>query len=297
MQNQDKIYNTYSPFIVDKNCNKLNKVYTDNYNNERKLHKKRIKEIEKSLTIKPREVWANYNNKIKKEIDIYTKELETIVKSRKYIYDKLLYYKSDLKKYSNIDFESIVKTKSLNRLSFLKVDSKFKDIDNFKFNWKLFIPINRQYFKVKNKIEILNKRLLPFKHWIKIIKKFNKRIVDLIIQEGYEFHLGHGLDYIRIQKRIRNNPEINNPASYQKRKKIISEGKIPYNKKTAPNGERWKVYRTERYKYVWYWSKKSINVKNSFYYTFKPTGGKKGMICSLYKFINENPNHTIKYKY
>tara|TARA_R110002096_G_scaffold517_12_gene3083 strand:- start:7149 stop:8042 length:894 start_codon:yes stop_codon:yes gene_type:complete len=297
MQHQDNIYNKFNPFNVNNNLNKLNNIYTDNYNNERKLHKKKIKEIEKKLTIKPREIWANYNTKLKKEISKEEKELEIIVKSRDYIYSKLLYHKADLDNFSNINFDSVINTKNLNRLSFIKVHNCFNDVDNFKFNWKLFIPINRQYFKVKSKIELLNRRLLPFKHWIKVIKKFNENIVNLIIREGYEFHLGYGLDYIRIKKKIRNNPEINNPASYQKRKKIIKEGKIPYNEKTAPNGEKWRIYRTERYKYQWYWSKKSINVKNSFYYTFKPTGGKKGMICSLYNFINENPNHTIKYKY
>ena len=297
MQNQDNIYNEFNPFVVSNNINNTNVIYTNNYNIQRKLYKKEIKEIEKKLTIKPRELWTKYNIKLKKEIKKLESDLEIIVKSRDYIYNKLLYLKADLDNFSNINFNSVINTKSLNRLSFLKVDDAFNDIDNFKFNWRLFIPVNRQYFKVVNKIITLNKRLLPFKHWIKIIKKFNKKVIDLIIKEGYEFHLGYGLDYIRIKKRIRNNPEINNPASYQKRKKIIAEGKIPYNEETAPNGEKWKVYRIERYKYVWYWSKKSINVKNSYYYTFKPTGGKKGMICSLYNFINENPNHTIKYKY
>ena len=297
MQNQDNIYNEFNPFVVSNNINNTNVIYTNNYNIQRKLYKKEIKEIEKKLTIKPRELWTKYNIKLKKEINKLESDLEIIVKSRDYIYNKLLYHKADLDNFSNINFNSVINTKSLNRLSFLKVDDAFNDIDNFKFNWRLFIPVNRQYFKVVNKIITLNKRLLPFKHWIKIIKKFNKKVIDLIIKEGYEFHLGYGLDYIRIKKRIRNNPEINNPASYQKRKKIIAEGKIPYNEETAPNGEKWKVYRIERYKYVWYWSKKSINVKNSYYYTFKPTGGKKGMICSLYNFINENPNHTIKYKY
>jgi len=297
MQNQDNIYNEFNPFVVSNNINNTNVIYTNNYNIQRKLYKKEIKEIEKKLTIKPRELWTKYNIKLKKEIKKLESDLEIIVKSRDYIYNKLLYHKADLDNFSNINFNSVINTKSLNRLSFLKVDDAFNDIDNFKFNWRLFIPVNRQYFKVVNKIITLNKRLLPFKHWIKIIKKFNKKVIDLIIKEGYEFHLGYGLDYIRIKKRIRNNPEINNPASYQKRKKIIAEGKIPYNEETAPNGEKWKVYRIERYKYVWYWSKKSINVKNSYYYTFKPTGGKKGMICSLYNFINENPNHTIKYKY
>ena len=42
-------------------------------------------------------------------------------------------------------------------------------------------------------------------------------------KEGYEFHLGYGLDYIRIKKRIRNNPEINNPASYQKRNDVYRQ--------------------------------------------------------------------------
>ena len=172
MQNQDNIYNEFNPFVVSNNINNTNVIYTNNYNIQRKLYKKEIKDIEKKLTIKPRELWTKYNIKLKKEIKKLESDLEIIVKSRDYIYNKLLYHKADLDNFSNINFNSVINTKRLNRLSFLKVDDACNDIDNFKFNWRLFIPVNRQYFKVVNKIITLNKRLLPFKHWIKIIKKF-----------------------------------------------------------------------------------------------------------------------------
>ena len=58
MQNQDNIYNEFNPFVVSNNINNTNVIYTNNYNIQRKLYKKEIKEIEKKLTIKPRELWT-----------------------------------------------------------------------------------------------------------------------------------------------------------------------------------------------------------------------------------------------
>lgn len=296
MKNQDKFFQQFKPFAkLDKKGQSLN--YSKEYNEQKKAYKKVTKTIEEKLTIKPREQWHLYTKKVKDEIKLINDELKTINKNRNYLYAKLIKFKDDVQEYGSIDFASVIDTINLNKLNNFKIDKKDFDLIKFIINWKAFIVINRKFHKNKKRLVVLNRRILPFEIWIKVIKKFNAALVKEIVEEGYEFFLGHGLTSIRIKRRIRENPEINNPASYQKRKQIIAEGKIPYNKDTAPNGERWRVYRTERYKFRWYWSKKSVSVKNAYYYTFQPTGGKKGMILYLYNFINNNPNHTIKYKY
>jgi len=297
MQNKDKFFKQFTPFKKPDKKKKEEVIYTAEYNAQRKAHKKAAKQIEEKLTIKPREQWAMYNLSVQKEIKVIELKLKTINKSRNYLYAKLIKYKNAVNDFSHTSFNSVVNTINLSKLNNFKASDLFLNQDKFIINWRAYIIINRQFHKFKKRLIVLNRRLLSFETWIKIVKKFNKNIVKEIVEEGYEFFMGHGLASIRIQRRIRENPEINNPASYQRRKEIIAEGKIPYNKDTAPDGIKWRVYRTERYKFAWYWAKKSVNVKNAYYYTFQPTGGKKGMILYLYNFINENPNHTIKYKY
>jgi hypothetical protein len=288
MKNQDK----FKPFEKQER-----KYYSKEYNKQRTAHRKAAKKVENKLTIKVREQHALFTEKVKKQLAIAEEELKVVHRSRNYLYAKLLKHKEIINTKANLSFNEIVSALNNVKVDKLEVASEDFDLGKFLVNWKTYIVINRKFRKTTDTIKSLKRRILKFEDWLQIVKKFNKAIVKEIVEQGYEFHMGHGLTSIRILRRIRENPQIDNPASYQKRKEIVAAGLTPYHKINAPDGVKWRVYRTERYKFVWYWSKKAVSVKNAYYYKYTPTGGKKGQILYLYNFINENPGHTIKYKY
>lgn len=297
METQDDFFKDFKPFVVPVKKAGTTKVYSAKYNEERKAHKKAAKEVEKDLTLRPKDLWNKFNAQLDKTISDLEISLKTILMSKSYLYTQLRKHEDAINDFSNMSFDSIISSSRLSTLSFFKHKEGFIHLENFKIAWQAYLIVNQRFLNIKKKIATCNRRKVPYKVWFRVIKQFNTRISKAIIEEGYELHMGYGLTYIRIQKRIRKNPEIDNPASFQKRKEIVARGGIPYNEKTHPDGEKWRCYRTDRYKYEWYWSKKAISVKNAYYYTFFPTTGKIGNVKALYEFIEANPNHTIKYKY
>ena len=296
-ETQDDFFQGFKPFVVPVKKAGTTKVYSAEYNKERKAHKRAAKEVEKDLTWQPKDLWNKFNDQLNKTISELETSLKTILQSKNYLYTQLRKHENSINDFSNMSFFSVINSSNPGTLSFFKHKESFANLENFKIAWQGYLIVNQRFYTIKDKINTCKRRQVPYKVWFRIIKQFNTSISKAIIEDGYELHMGYGLTLIRIQRRIRNNPEIDNPASFQKRKAIVARGEIPYNEKTHPEGEKWRCYRTDRYKFEWYWSKKAISVKNAYYYTFFPTTGKIGNVKALYEYIEANPNHTIKYKY
>lgn len=300
MQNQDNtddnIFAHFTAFLPSPK-KEGKRVYTEQYNKERKAHKQLAKEVEKRLTIRPREMHEMYILKLKNESERLKELLRKVQTSKNYVYLKLIKFKDEIESKTNFPFDTVVNTNNLSTLSLIAIEKDFENLDNFKFTWKSLVIANKRFKNISAAIEDNKRRTIPFALWYKVIKSFNEKVVDEMLINAYDFDMGAGLCSLRVRKVVREKLEINNPASFQNHKEIIARGGTPHNPDTAPDGEEWRVYYDSRYKYEWYWRKKSVAIKNKYYYTFQPTAGVAGIIKLLYDYIENNPKQVFKYDF
>lgn len=127
-----------------------------------------------------------------------------------------------------------------------------------------------------------------------IITIFNNSMVDEVLK-GYQFIPFSKLGQLEIKKIDRSTyNNINWKASNELKAQLIEEGKVPYNKETAPNGVFWHVYYTDPHYFRWNWfrNKKARFTKNIMSYKFKPTDQNKKR-CS--KEIDNNVLAELEY--
>jgi hypothetical protein len=113
----------------------------------------------------------------------------------------------------------------------------------------------------------LNKR-----EYSKILGQFNAMVVEHILLEGLTFQLGFNLGNLLIQRREPVRQPINWPASNALKAELIAEGKKLWDKKTG-TGEKWLVYRDEKWLLGYYWERHFCRVKNKRFYRYKATRG------------------------
>ena len=129
-----------------------------------------------------------------------------------------------------------------------------------------------------------------------ILEKLFKKLAKKIIH-GYKFTIGHGLgliEVIKIKRKFHTNKDgvpkvaIDWGPSNKRKAELISEGRIPYNKKTAPDGVKWLIFHTALSYCRWKWYKKSYHmIPNMTTYSFKPTHTNKREL-SRYTKAQEN---------
>lgn len=158
------------------------------------------------------------------------------------------------------------------------------------------LETNKQYrLKEIYKIAIDN-NLLPknieYKDFYYIVRDFNKSVSNKIINDHYKFAFGLGL--IEVLRTNRKGKSIDWHTSKQLKQALIDSGKTPFNKETAPEGEKWFVYFEGKDYFKWHWFKdKGCDfVKNVKYYVFKPMADN---IKKVGKAVKENPFADLDY--
>lgn len=110
---------------------------------------------------------------------------------------------------------------------------------------------NQSLYDMAIKNGLLDKSI-TYKQFSTVVKDFNKK-VSLEILDGYIFKSPIGK--IEIRKRERKVAAIDWNESKKYRADLIAEGKIPFNKDTAPDGIKWFKYFTHNMDYLWKWTK------------------------------------------
>lgn len=97
---------------------------------------------------------------------------------------------------------------------------------------KNYIEINKIVIRNEERVNKLKSQRLDYKLYYNIIKRFNKGITDSMIEEGYIFNPGDAFGKLYINKvEYNDEPRVNMPQSMINRRKLIKEGKHPYNAK------------------------------------------------------------------
>lgn len=135
---------------------------------------------------------------------------------------------------------------------------------------------------------------LTYQQFKSIISIFNKSIVEEILK-GYQFVPTTRLGQIEIKKCNRTKYKaIDWGESNKLKARLIKEDKIPYNKKTAPNGVFWHVYHTDPFYFKWNWYRntKAKFTKNIMSYKFEATDQNSKRIPEV---IKNNPIAELEY--
>lgn len=106
-------------------------------------------------------------------------------------------------------------------------------------------------YKICRENNLLDENI-PYKEFAMVAKEFNKEISREIV-DGYSFNTPIGV--LSIIKCRKGSKAINWQLSLRNKQRLIDEGKTPYNKENAPEGERWFIYYTDTLRFKWQWKK------------------------------------------
>lgn len=121
--------------------------------------------------------------------------------------------------------------------------------------------------------ERLNKSLMPYEVYLKLLGWSNLEIAKHIVRGGYYVFGNVGRLYIREKARtfLYNGVPVKLPVDWGTSNKykanIIEQGKTPFNTIQQPDGIKWHVYHNSDYGY-WFWWEKGPIVNRGFFKFF-----------------------------
>jgi hypothetical protein len=138
---------------------------------------------------------------------------------------------------------------------------------------------------------LIDKKLVPYMTFYKVIRQFHKEISDKIIFDTYQFKTEIG--QFEVLRDERKGKSIDWNASKKRKQEIIDSGNVPFNAESNPDGIKWFVYHEGDY-FKWNWFKdKGISfTKNIKFYVFKPTSINRRAVA---KAVKNNPFAELDY--
>lgn len=234
-----------------------------------------------------------YIEKLNISLEEYKEVIETNLKYKKQYLELIEKFKREINKYSNLDYDTIIKAKTINVLDGVEFKKAFNNGKEINFNIiKLYIEKYITHSVALNKAtkyekDIKNK-IVKAVIYKKIINKFNVKVIDKIIYDNYYFSINPLFGSIGVVQNENKNKRPDWGRSNKLRQQIIDKGGIPYLKDEAekdPNykGEEWLIYHPAIDFFVqWhtkYIAKKFNPVLGD--YKYKPARGKTSIVTKL----------------
>lgn len=137
--------------------------------------------------------------------------------------------------------------------------------------------------------ERLNKCLMPYEVYLKMIGYTNLEIAKYILKGGYYVFGSAGKLYIREKARtflfmgkpVKLPVDWGNSNKYKN--KLIEEGKVPFNTAKAPDGIKWHTYHNSDFAYWFWWEAGAI--ENRGFFKFIPS-----------KFVRRGNKKDLEFK-
>jgi hypothetical protein len=136
----------------------------------------------------------------------------------------------------------------------------------------------------------LNKAIMPYEVYLKMLGYSNLEIAKEILRGGYYTFGNAGKVYIREKARtfLFKGRTVKLPidwgTSNKYKARLLEEGKIPYDQTDAPNGIKWHVYHNSDFGY-WFWWEAGYFIENRGFFKFIPS-----------KFTKRGNRRTIPFK-
>lgn len=182
----------------------------------------------------------------------------------------------------------------------IKVDHK-RNLKEIREALTKKIKYDKEIREGEARINELKEQCVSRKLYGFITGKFNSYLMDALIKRGYTFSSGYGIGALYVIHRepkpkedINGNIKlpINWGESLRIKEEIIKKGGVPYNKETAPHGEKWMVFHIGA-RFLFKWEKRKAIVKNSSLYSFRPC---YSAIAKLNDYVKENEFAEINYQ-
>lgn len=152
--------------------------------------------------------------------------------------EKLYDYNPYIELCTNYSLNELLKFTDLHKFNKIYFSTDKVYIDNIVYSkdilnlyLKNYIEINKIVIRNEERVNKLKSQRLDYKLYYNIIKRFNKGITDSMIEEGYVFNPGDAFGKLFISKVVSEEPRWDKPRSMIARRKLIAEGKRPYNEK------------------------------------------------------------------
>lgn len=122
---------------------------------------------------------------------------------------------------------------------------------DFEYHFLRYRKAFKVHAKHKEYIKELESKLITFKLYSKIVKKFNLKIADLIVFHGYKFNLGYSLGSLFVGRSESKRKKVNWEISNANKAELIKKGLTPALKADAQeakklglpyDGRDWLVY-------------------------------------------------------
>ena len=250
--------------------------------------------IKADRIITTKDMWSDYIDNLLEELEVLKNDYNSFNNSRKYLLTNLDKYIELFGTRCNITLDNMKILANPNTI--IKINYDISPILAAKLNInkqtidKVLEPlvlVNQQIKLIKNRITQIEKNNISFEEYEFIIKKFNTKLTEKIIQ-GYIFKTCFGVQ-LQIIKRKRLKANIDWNESNKIKKQLLLENKEVYNKETNPNGVKWFSFHTSDYVYYWYWKKNDCVLKNQVLYSFLPVrGSKNNVVGDLVKYVNSD---------
>ncbi len=180
-------------------------------------------------------------------------------------------------------------------------------------NYNTVVPILEQLYLLKDKLRNTEKQITKLTKsqidsatFNKILKTYNQICINAVIEDNYHLTIPYlGRIYIirktvalRRTKTGEMMGSVNWDASNKAKKALLDKGLTPYNKETAPDGEKWLVYNTGTENCWFMWDNNKCTTANYKAYTFRPNVGDSDacIVKKLQTYRKENPIGQLKYK-
>jgi hypothetical protein len=135
--------------------------------------------------------------------------------------------------------------------------------------------------------ERLNKAIMPYEVYLKMLGYSNQEIAKYILKGGYYTFGNAGKLYIREKARtflfkgvpVKLPVDWGNSNKYKKQ--LIEEGKTPFNTANAPDGVKWHTHHNSDYGYWFWWEAGAIENRGFFKFIpskFTRRGSKKDIV-------------------
>ena len=206
--------------------------------------------------------------------------------------DELVYLK---KKILDIDAEIIELEKS--------------DLKKYYFTattHKIF-ALKKEVKDIEDKIKVLakanpkgKKELMTYRTFMKIIEKYNEKVIKALVEEGASIKLWNNLGYLYILKKPKEDMfamgNIDWGTSNIYKQELIAAGETPKDKE-HPEGKNWFQFHEDPDYLRVAWTKKygTCKVPNNSVYAFYPTRSTRGITRSLTEANKKNPYLREKY--
>jgi len=190
----------------------------------------------------------NYRiNNLLQELDLYNTNKENFK-------TLLINNEKILTLYTNVSLNDILNSKDKNFIYKVKFPSEKLYINGKEINFKAvklyterYLHINNICNTLSNKINILKKQIIDFSLYLKIVKSFNTKVINEIVNNNYKFNIVPSFGAISVIKNENHRKRVNWGESNKKKKEILERGGIPYVKADAESienyqGEEWLSY-------------------------------------------------------